>query len=206
MKVENYPGAAANSQLSTFNFQLKNFRPGVINCTLCTYIVQKEQREKKRPMNPKEYNTIVDKYSDDLYRFALRYTGDKDDSNDAVQDCFVKLWEHHEQVHADKVKGYLMRVLYRLLVDRYRRRKRLVGERLIPEEACSPHSDYELHDSIEKMLATLTGEQRMLLLLRDLEGYSYKEMAEMTGLSEQQVMTYLYRARVKARKYLTENR
>ena len=46
----------------------------------------------------------------------------------------------------------------------------------------------------------------MLLLLRDLEGYSYKEMAEMTGLSEQQVMTYLYRARVKARKYLTENR
>ena len=56
------------------------------------------------------------------------------------------------------------------------------------------------------MLATLTEQQRMLLLLRDLEGYSYKEMAVMTGLNEQQVMTYLYRARVKARKYLTENR
>ena len=157
-------------------------------------------------MNLKEYNTVVDTYSDDLYRFALRYTGDGDESNDAVQDCFVKLWGHHDEVHADRAKGYLMRVLYRLLVDRYRRRRRLVGESLIPEEGYSPHNDYELHDSIEKMLATLTEQQRMLLLLRDLEGYSYKEMAVMTGLNEQQVMTYLYRARVKARKYLTENR
>ena len=48
--------------------------------------------------------------------------------------------------------------------------------------------------------------QRMLLLLRDMEGYSYKEMADITGLSDEQVMTYLYRARVRARKYLTENR
>ena len=103
-------------------------------------------------------------------------------------------------------KGYLMRVLYHRLVDRHRRRKRLAGESLIPEEGYSPHDDYELHDSIEKMLATLSEVQRMLLLLRDLEGYSYKEMADMTGLNEQQVMTYLYRARVKARKYLTENR
>ena len=70
----------------------------------------------------------------------------------------------------------------------------------------NPHNDYELHDSIEKMLTTLPDTQRMLLLMHDLEGYSYKEMAEITGLSEQQVATYLYRARVKARKYLTENR
>ena len=63
-----------------------------------------------------------------------------------------------------------------------------------------------MNDSIEKMLATLPEVQRMLLLLRDMEGYSYKEMADITGLSDEQVMTYLYRARVRARKYLTENR
>jgi RNA polymerase sigma-70 factor (ECF subfamily) len=157
-------------------------------------------------MDIKEYNLIVDKYSDDLFRFALRYTGDEDESNDAVQDSFVTLWEHHWEVGTDGAKGYFMRVLYRRLVNRYRQRKKLAREEMIPGESYNPHNDYELHDSIEKMLATLTGEQRMLLLLRDLEGYSYKEMAEMTGLSEQQVMTYLYRARVKARKYLTENR
>ena len=157
-------------------------------------------------MNLKEYNLIVEKTSDDLFRFALRYTGDEDESNDAVQDCLVTLWENHSKIHADRAKGYLMRVLYHRLVDRHRRRKRLAGESLIPEESYCPHNDYELHDSIEKMLATLPEVQRMLLLLRDLEGYSYKEMADMTGLNEQQVMTYLYRARVKARKYLTENR
>ena len=103
-----------------------------------------------------------------------------------------------------------MRVLYRRLVDRYRQRKKLTKEEMIPGESYNPHNDYELHDSIEKMLTTLPDTQRMLLLMHDLEGYSYKEMAEMTGLSEQQVAqqvaTYLYRARVKARKYLTENR
>lgn len=157
-------------------------------------------------MDIKEYNLIVDKYSDDLFRFALRYTGDEDESNDAVQDSFVTLWEHRWEVGADGAKGYLMRVLYRRLVDRYRQRKKLTGEEMIPDESYSPHNDYELHDSIEKMLTTLPDTQRMLLLMHDLEGYSYKEMAEITGLSEQQVATYLYRARVKARKYLTENR
>lgn len=157
-------------------------------------------------MDIKEYNLIVDKYSDDLFRFALRYTGDEDESNDAVQDSFVTLWEHHREVGTDGAKGYLMRVLYRRLVNRYRQRKKIAREEMIPGESYNPHKDYELHDSIEKMLTTLPDTQRMLLLMHDLEGYSYKEMAEMTGLSEQQVATYLYRARVKARKYLTENR
>ena len=157
-------------------------------------------------MNQKEYNHIVEETSDGLFRFALRYTGDEDESNDAVQDCYVTLWEHHEEVHADKAKGYLMRMLYRRLIDRYRRRKRLVSTELIPERGYNPHNEYELNDSIEKMLATLPEVQRMLLLLRDMEGYTYKEMADITGLSDEQVMTYLYRARVRARKYLTENR
>ena len=52
-------------------------------------------------MDIKEYNLIVDKYSDDLFRFALRYTGDEDESNDAVQDSFVTLWEHRWEVGAD---------------------------------------------------------------------------------------------------------
>ena len=99
-----------------------------------------------------------------------------------------------------------MRMLYRRLIDRYRRRKRLVSSELIPERGYNPHNEYELNDSIEKMLATLPEVQRMLLLLRDMEGYTYKEMADITGLSDEQVMTYLYRARVRARKYLTENR
>ena len=102
-------------------------------------------------MNQKEYNHIVEETSDGLFRFALRYTGDEDESNDAVQDCYVTLWEHHEEVLADKAKGYLMRMLYRRLIDRYRRRKRLVSSELIPERGYNPHNEYELNDSIERL-------------------------------------------------------
>ena len=44
-------------------------------------------------MTTKDYNDCVKHYSDDLYRFALRYTGISEDSEDAVQDAFVVLWE-----------------------------------------------------------------------------------------------------------------
>ncbi|MBR1835634.1 MAG: RNA polymerase sigma factor [Bacteroidales bacterium] len=156
-------------------------------------------------MNAKEYNKIVEQHSDSLFRFALRYTADEEDSNDAVQESFVALWEHRDEVSPAGAKGWLMRVLYRLLVDRHRRVKRLDGLEERVEEGYNPHHQYELHDQLQQMLKQLPDIQRTLLLLRDLEGYSYKEMAEMTGLSEQQVMTYLYRARVKARKYLSNN-
>lgn len=157
-------------------------------------------------MNIKEYNHAVDKFSDDLFRFALRYTGDTDESNDAVQDCFLTLWEHHTEVKAKGAKGYLVRVLYRNLVDRHRHNAhQVVGVEHVPEQAYSPHRQLELHDQVEQMLQVLPKIQRTLLLLRDLEGYSYHEMAEITGLSQQQVMTYLYRARVRARKFFGDN-
>lgn len=157
-------------------------------------------------MNIKEYNRAVDEFSDDLFRFALRYTGDTDESNDAVQDCFLALWEHHKEVKAKGVKGYLMRVLYRSLVDRHRHNAHLVvGIEQIREQSYSPYQQIDLHDQIEQMLLTLPEMQRTLLLLRDLEGYSYREMADITGLSQQQVMTYLYRARVRARKFFVDN-
>ncbi len=157
-------------------------------------------------MNVKEYNRAVDEFSDDLFRFALRYTSNRDESNDAVQDCFLTLWEHHTEVKAKGAKGYLMRVLYRSLVDRHRHKAHLVvGVEHMHEQAYSPNQEMELHDQIEQMLRTLPEIQRTLLLLRDLEGYSYREMADITGLSQQQVMTYLYRARVRARKFFGDN-
>ena len=55
-------------------------------------------------MTTKEYNDCVNRYSDDLYRFALRYTGDSDDSQDAVQDCFLTLWEKREETRQDTTR------------------------------------------------------------------------------------------------------
>lgn len=155
-----------------------------------------------------EFNECVDKYSNDLYRFALRYTGDGDKSHDAVQDTFVTLWEQHNKLKINGIKGYLIRILYRLLVNSYRHEVvcRNAREHLAPQyEDYEQHTNFELHDTMQKALNQLPEIQRQLLLLKDLEGYDYSEMAEMTGISEQQVGVYLFRARKKMRELLVES-
>ena len=160
-------------------------------------------------MTTREYNDCVKLFSDDLYRFALRYSGDGDMSHDTVQDAFVILWERHSELKFKGIKGYLIRTLYRLLVNSHRHEVvcRNARDNLLPEqEDYEQHHNFELHDTMQNALNQLPEIQRQLLLLKDLEGYEYSEMAEMTGISEQQVAVYLFRARKKMRELLkTEN-
>lgn len=158
-------------------------------------------------MTTSEYNDCVHKFSDDLFRFALRYTGDGDKSHDVVQDAFVTLWERHNELDAKNIKGYLLRILYRFLVDSHRHEVvcRNARDNLLPkQENYEQHNNFELHDAMQKALNQLPEIQRQLLLLKDLEGYEYSEMAEMTGISEQQVGVYLFRARKKMRELLKD--
>lgn len=161
------------------------------------------------PMTIKEYNDCVKLYGDDLYRFALRYTGYGVASEDAVQDVFVTMWENRESVDTARAKGYLMRMLYRRLVDIHRHQMVEIGARdtLKPEqEEYEQHSGFELRDAMQWALNQLPEVQRQLILMKDLEGYEYKEMSEVTGLSEQQVGVYLFRARKTMKKLLEDYR
>ncbi|MCR4659529.1 MAG: RNA polymerase sigma factor [Bacteroidales bacterium] len=153
-------------------------------------------------MNRKEYNHSVDELSDGLYNFALRYTASPTQSSDAVQDSFVALWEHRGEVKACNAKKWLMRVLYHRLVDQHRYQSRL-SQMPAPDTAVAQHESFELSDSLQLALAALPEVQRSLVLLRDLEGYAYREMASMLNITEQQVMVYLYRARQTMKKVLT---
>ena len=92
----------------------------------CTFIVQ---------MTEREYSHIAQQCREDLYRYAVRYTGDGDSAWDVVQDALVELWTHRADVERDKAKGFMIRVMYRELVDIHRRKVRfrermpeLVGE------------------------------------------------------------------------------
>ena len=67
-----------------------------------------------------------------------------------------------------------------------------------------PGTDFELRDAIEKALQSLPPIQRECLQLRDIEGYTYKEISNILSLSEDQVSVYLFRAKVALRKKLIE--
>lgn len=157
-------------------------------------------------MTTKEYNHCVRHLGDDLYRFALRYANLSAAAEDAVQDVFADLWERRSVVEAEGVRGWLIRALYRRLVDMHRHDEVVRNTQVAQEEAYRQHEDFELKDALAHALATLPEQQRMLVLLRDLEGYEYAEMAQMTGLSEQQVGVYLFRARKQLKKQLEDYR
>lgn len=157
-------------------------------------------------MTTKEYNHCVRHLGDDLYRFALRYANFSAAAEDAVQDVFADLWERRSEVEAAGAKGWLIRVLYRRLVDMHRHDEVVRNAQVAQEEAYRQHENFELKDVLAHALATLPEQQRMLVLLRDLEGYEYAEMAQITGLSEQQVGVYLFRARKQLKKQLEDYR
>jgi len=157
-------------------------------------------------MTTKEYNHCVRHLGDDLYRFALRYANLSAAAEDAVQDVFADLWERRSEVESEGARGWLIRALYRRLVDMHRHDEVMRNAQVAQENEFRQHENFELKDALAHALATLPEQQRMLVLLRDLEGYEYAEMAQMTGLSEQQVGVYLFRARKQLKKQLEDYR
>ena len=153
-------------------------------------------------MDEHEYTDIAKRCREGLYRFAVRYTGDGDSAWDAVQDALVALWNHREKVEPSKAKGFMIRVMYRNLVDKHRHEVRFRQRmpELAGEQWYNQHDNFELHDAMQQALAQLPEQHRAILLMKDIEGYKYQEIAQMTGLDESQVTGILYRARVNLKK------
>ncbi len=154
-------------------------------------------------MTVEEYNKAVDTYADGLYRFVLKNLKDEDMSGDIVQDTFEKLWMKLEGVSSLKVKTYLFTSAYHTMIDYIRKEKRYSGTDpadLMEYSSAGHYSD--LAEVLEKAVSNLPEDQKAVVMLRDYEGYSYREIADITGLSESQVKVYIYRARVYLKNYI----
>jgi len=147
-------------------------------------------------MTSKEYNQSVENYSDSIFRFILSNIKDKDLAKDIVQDTFEKLWIKLQSVDFERVKSYLFTTAYHTLVDIVRRQKHVTGLESKNMNNMKYESEYsDLQEVLHKAIDKLPEDQRSVLLLRDYEGYTYDEIAEITGLNESQVKVYIYRAR-----------
>lgn len=154
-------------------------------------------------MNLKEYNQSVDLYADNVFRFILKNIRDEERARDIVQDSYEKLWRNAENVNADKVKSYLFTTAYHTMVDVLRKDKRqtyLDDFRIAEETHDEQYSD--LSEILNEAVKLLPDIQRTVILLRDYEGYSYREIGDITALSEAQVKVYIYRARVFLKNYI----
>ncbi len=154
-------------------------------------------------MTTREYNQCVDQYADGVYRFILKNIKDEDAARDVVQDAFTKMWEKHEGVEGKKAKSYLFTAAYHTMIDFIRRDKKFRGDDLELERQVATNYQYsDLQEVLNEALETLPEVQKSVLLLRDYEGYSYKEIGDIVELTESQVKVYIYRARLAMKKYI----
>ena len=158
-------------------------------------------------MNRREYNIAVKEYSGRLFGFSLKYLQNSEDASDIVQDVFEKLWKNRKKVEPAKVKSWLFTCAHNAMINFMKKKSRMTysDDMSQTEEGEDSHSRaYEMKEIIEKSLAQLPPVQKSIILLRDLEGYNYKEIGEILELTEAQVKVYLFRARNKIKKQLKD--
>jgi len=154
-------------------------------------------------MTVKEYNRSVDEYSDSVYRFIRGNLKDEDRANDIVQDSYEKLWRHVTEIEYTVVKSWLFSTAYHTMIDIIRREKRMTSFEDSHENEMTYESQYsDLNEILHEAVNRLPEQQKTAVMLRDYEGYSYKEIGEITGSSEAQVKINIYRGRLALKSYI----
>lgn len=145
-----------------------------------------------------------------LFRFAFRLLGSSDDAKDVVQEVLIKVWSGREQLdQIQNMEAWCMRVTRNLSLDRLRAQQRRPEESiekgLYVQGDHSPLDSVELSESMKRigeLMASLPDKQRQVMHLRDVEGYSYQEIADILELDMNQVKVNLFRARQSVREQL----
>lgn len=165
-----------------------------------------------REMRKISFRNDVLPLKDKLYRLALRITFDTAEAEDIVQDTLIKVWDKRDEwPQFDSIEAYCTTVCRNLALDRSRKKDAQHVE--LDENFCSrpdsstPHESLTMHEGLqllERLMKELPEVQREILQQREMEGKTYKEIAMVLNLSEEQVKVYLFRARQRIRQRYTE--
>lgn len=153
-------------------------------------------------MTEKEYNASVDAHANSLFRFIFKNLRVREDAENIVQDTFETLWVNLQKVDAQKCKNWLFTTAYRKMIDSIRKNKKVVEMPEHFEPDATHQSQPDLKDLVHAALSRLPEIQKTVILLRDYEGYDYKEIGEITGLNESQVKVYIFRGRQTMKNFL----
>lgn len=168
------------------------------------------------------YEALVKEYEKNVYNLALRMTGNSEDAADMAQEAFIKAYNSLTAFRGDsKFSVWLYRIVSNVCLDflRSRSRKQTVslstenddGEEVeldIADETYSPEQllDRSLtRDAVRRGLAALPPDHREILLLREIQGLSYEEIADVLGLEAGTVKSRIFRARKKLCSFLIKD-
>lgn len=160
------------------------------------------------------FEDIVRAYEKNVYNIALRLCGDREDALDIAQESFLKAYR---SLHLFRGEGRFSVWLYRIVsntaLDYLRARSRRAEDSLTVEDADGESSEREIADlsaapeallerkltrqAVQRCLLRLPEDQRKILLLREIEGFSYEEIGRILSLESGTVKSRIFRARKK---------
>jgi len=163
------------------------------------------------------FNDLVVLYQDQMFALIVRMVPDRDQAADCVQEAFFSAYRNLSSFRGGVVKSWLNRIAVNAAMDTQRARKRrpvqpypeLEDESWQPKagaDADPVHTALttERHRALNAALATITDDQRAAIVLYDVEGYDYAEIASMTGVSLGTVKSRIHRGRLALRERLAE--
>ena len=154
-----------------------------------------------KPYRQEDFEAVVTKHENRLYRTALAITGNMSDAEDIVQETFLRAYEKAPTFESDEhKKAWLIRVTVNLCSSRLRSPWR---KRIVPLLDSYPASEPGQHELLEQIM-TLPPKYRTVIHLFYYEGYSIKDISELTGQKESTVRSQLTRAREKLKTFLKE--
>ncbi|MFA6199852.1 MAG: RNA polymerase sigma factor [Bacteroidales bacterium] len=151
-------------------------------------------------MTEKEYNLCINSFADSVLRFLIKNIKDYDAAKDILQDTFTKLWEKKIDVDYLKAKSYIYTTAYHTMLNNIKYNS--LKDNLTQTQTNTTNSYNDLNEVLNEALERLPQIQKATILLRDYEGYAYKEIGEILTLSEEQVKINIFRARVKLKEYI----
>jgi RNA polymerase sigma-70 factor (ECF subfamily) len=170
----------------------------------------------------KAFRALVERYQRRVVQLALAMTKDADEAMDIAQETFVRVHRYLPSFKGDSsFFTWTYRIAMNLCLDAQRRKGRLErvdveqGDEAEIEAAMDPPSaalagpqrqalNAELRERIEEALASLSDNHRAILLLREVEGLSYEDLAKVLGIRKGTVMSRLFHARLKMQNKLRE--
>jgi RNA polymerase sigma-70 factor, ECF subfamily len=147
------------------------------------------------------FKDIALPHFDALYNFALTLSGSGNDAEDLVQETFLRAYKKYDQFdYGTNIKAWMFRILRNVAIDNLRKKDPLLANRneLYNDELFAmPSSQEHINNVIDlkDALKRLPPKYRTVVLLRDMEGFSYKEIADILSFPAGTVMSRLYRGR-----------
>lgn len=165
--------------------------------------------------NSEDFEVLVIQNQTQIYNLAFRMVGNEEDAYDLSQDAFIRAYNSLDKFRGDsKFSVWLYRLTSNICLDflRAKRRKRTISlsqlspgdddniDLEVPDERFSPEREFdkkELQKSLQSGLEELPEEQREILLLREVNGMSYQEIADELDIEAGTVKSRIFRARRK---------